>query len=126
VTGSFDGVLMAYGIRNLPDPDAALARIRELLRPGARAVFHEYSVADSERAKVVWDLVCWGIIVPGGLLTSRTSRLYRYLHKSVHEFDGVRAFEERLRAAGYTDVWTGPVSGWQRGILHSFVARRPA
>lgn len=125
VEGPFDGVLMAYGIRNLPDPDAALARILTLLRPGAAAVFHEYSVADSELAKIVWDLVSLCVIVPGGLVTARTSRIYRYLRASVHAFDGVRAFEERLARAGYTNVWTGAVDGWQRGIVHSFVARRP-
>ncbi len=125
VDGAFDGVLMAYGIRNLPDPDLALSRVLELLAPGARAVFHEYSVADSPLARHVWDLVCFGIIVPGGLLTSGSTRIYRYLHRSVREFDGVRAFEARLRAAGFCDVWTGPMSGWQRGIVHSFVARRP-
>ncbi len=126
IDGVFDGVLMAYGIRNLADPDAALARVLELLRPGGRAVFHEYSVKDSRLAKRIWDAVCFCIIVPGGLLTARTARIYRYLHKSVHEFDGARAFEARLRRAGFVDVWTGPMDGWQRGIVHSFVARRPA
>lgn len=126
VEGQFDGVLMAYGIRNLPDPDLGLTRILELLRPGASAVFHEYSVADSARAKLVWDAVCFCIIVPGGLLTSPSSGIYRYLHRSVHAFDGVRAFEARLRRAGYEDVRTGAVTGWQRGIVHSFVGRRPS
>lgn len=125
IEGRFDGVLMAYGIRNMPDPDLALARIWELLEPGGRVVFHEYSVADSELAKRVWDVVCWGIIVPGGLLTTRSTRLYRYLHRSVRQFDGVRAFEARLRAAGFVDVWTGAMDGWQRGIVHSFVGRKP-
>lgn len=126
VRGPFDGIVMAYGIRNLADPDAALARIHALLRPGGRVVFHEYSVADSLVAKRVWDAVCWCIIVPGGLVTSGSTRIYRYLHRSVHAFDGVRAFEARLRRAGFVGVWTGAMDGWQRGIVHSFVARRRA
>ena len=126
VEGCFDGVLMAYGIRNVPDPDAALVRIKELLRPGAKVVFHEYSVNDSLRAKRIWDAVCFAIIIPGGLVTAPSSRIYRYLHKSVRAFDGVRAFEARLARAGYEGVETLPVDGWQRGIVHSFVARRPA
>lgn len=126
VEGTFDGILMAYGIRNLPEPDLALANLRDLLRPGGRVVFHEYSVADSLLATRLWDLVCYGIIIPGGLVTSGSARIYRYLHQSVRAFDGVRAFEDRLRRAGFEDVWTGPMDGWQRGIVHSFVARRPA
>ena len=125
VEGPFDGVLMAYGIRNLPDPDRGLANLFALLAPGARAVIHEYSVADSRLSTLLWDAVCWGIIVPGGLLTARSARIYRYLHRSVRDFDGVRAFEARLRRAGFGEVWTGPMDGWQRGVVHSFVARRP-
>lgn len=125
VEGPFDGILMAYGIRNLPDPDRGLENLRALLRPSASVVFHEYSVADSPVSTLLWDAVCWGIIVPGGLVTARSARIYRYLHQSVRSFDGVGAFEARLRRAGFRDVWTGPMDGWQRGIVHSFVARRP-
>jgi ubiquinone/menaquinone biosynthesis C-methylase UbiE len=124
VEGPFDGVLMAYGIRNLPDPDRGLANVRALLAPGARAVFHEYSVADSIVARCVWDAVGWGIIMPGGALTARESSIYRYLHRSVRSFDGARAFEARLARAGFTEVRTLPMDGWQRGIVHSFVGSR--
>lgn len=124
VEGPFDGILMAYGIRNVPDPDACLANLRALLAPGGVICFHEYSVADSARSRAVWNAVALGIIVPSGLLAGRTTRLYRYLRRSVLEFDGVRAFEERLRRAGFADVRTLPVDGWQRGIVHSFLARR--
>lgn len=126
VEGPFDGVLMAYGIRNLPDPDRGLASVRRLLAPGARAVFHEYSVRDSRARTLLWDAVAWGIIVPGGLMTARSADIYRYLHRSVRAFDGVRAFEARLARAGFDEVWTGAMDGWQRGIVHSFVGRAPA
>lgn len=124
VHGPFDGILMAYGIRNVPDADACLANLRATLVPGGTICFHEYSVADSLRSRALWNAVSLGIIVPGGLLAARRTRLYRYLRRSVLEFDGVRAFEERLRRAGFADVRTLPVDGWQRGIVHSFLARR--
>jgi ubiquinone/menaquinone biosynthesis C-methylase UbiE len=125
VVGPFDGILMAYGIRNVPDADRCLANLRALLAPGAPIAWHEYSVRDSRRARLIWDAVCWGIIVPGGLVTAPRSGIYRYLHASVREFDGVRAFEARLRLAGYDDVRTLPMDGWQRRVLHTFLARRP-
>ena len=124
--GPFDGVLMAYGIRNVPDADACLANLRALLAPGGAICFHEYSVADSARARLLWNLVAGAIIIPSGALTSPGSPIYRYLRRSVLDFDGVRAFEARLRAAGFVDVRTEPMDGWQRGIVHSFLARRPA
>ena len=125
IEGAFDAILMAYGIRNVPEPDVCLRGVRELLAPGAPAVFHEYSVAGSRRARVTWNAVAFGIIIPGGLVTSRHTRLYRYLRRSVLDFDTVEAFEARLGRAGFTDVHTEPVDGWQRGIVHSFCARRP-
>jgi ubiquinone/menaquinone biosynthesis C-methylase UbiE len=125
VDGPFDAVLMAYGIRNVPDPERCLESVRELLRPGGVVCFHEYSVKDSLRARLVWNAVAGAVIIPGGLLTARSSEIYRYLRRSVNEFDGVHAFEARLRRHGFIDVHTEPMDGWQRGIVHSFLARRP-
>lgn len=124
IEGPFDAILMAYGIRNMSDPDRCLAGLLDLLRPGGTICFHEYSVAESARARVTWNAVSIGLIIPGGFLTSGTTRIYRYLRRSVLDFDGVGAFEERLRAAGFTEVRTEPMDGWQRGIVHSFLARR--
>jgi ubiquinone/menaquinone biosynthesis C-methylase UbiE len=126
IEGTFDAILMAYGIRNVPAIDPCLASLRALLSPGAPIAFHEYSVKDSRRARAIWDAVCWGIIVPGGLLTAPKSPIYRYLHASVRDFDGVRAFEARLRRAGFDDVHTEPMDGWQHRVLHTFLGRRPA
>ena len=122
--GPFDGVLMAYGIRNVPDPDACLGRIRDLLRPGGVVCFHEYSVADSRAARAVWNAVAASVIVPLGTAAG-SGDLFRYLRRSVLEFDGVRAFEDRLRRAGFVAVATHGMDGWQRSIVHSFLARRP-
>lgn len=123
VFGPFDGILMAYGIRNVPDPDRCLANVLALLAPGAPICFHEYSVADSISARAIWDAVCMGIIIPGGMLTVGDARIYRYLHRSVRGFDGVRDFEARLARSGFADVRTESMDGWQRGIVHSFLAR---
>ncbi|MGM0578049.1 MAG: class I SAM-dependent methyltransferase [Myxococcota bacterium] len=125
IEGPYDGVLMAYGIRNMPDPDHVLDVIRDLLKPGGIACFHEYSVADSLRAQLVWRAVTRAIIIPAGLVASGTAEIYRYLRDSVLEFDGVRDFEARLRRAGFSRVRTEAMDGWQRGIVHSFLGRRP-
>lgn len=124
-TGPFDGILMAYGIRNMPDIDQCLSNLRTLLAPGGRIVFHEYSVADSRVSQLLWHAVAGGVIVPLGLITSPRSDIYRYLWRSVLAFDGVRAFEARLRRAGFEAVTTLPMDGWQKGVVHSFVARAP-
>ncbi len=66
------------------------------------------------------------MVIPLSWLTSRQTRLYRYLWRSVLQFDSVQAFADRLYAAGFVDVEVRTVPGWQRGILHTFRARKPA
>ncbi|MFT3927193.1 MAG: class I SAM-dependent methyltransferase [Myxococcales bacterium] len=121
-SGPFDGILMAYGIRNVPDKDLCLRHLKSLLKPGGRVAFHEYSVADSALARAIWNAVSSTVIVPLGSSLSRAPELFRYLRRSVNEFDGVRAFVARLERAGFGRVEVLPMDGWQRGVTHTFVA----
>ncbi|MFC5993982.1 class I SAM-dependent methyltransferase [Pseudonocardia hispaniensis] len=125
ITGPFDAILAAYLVRNLPDPDAGLRVLHDLLRPGAPIAVHEYSARDSLRSRMVWDAVCWGVIIPMGRLRSGSTELYRYLWRSVREFDGVGAFTDRMARAGFTDIRTQTMTGWQTHIVHTFLGRRP-
>jgi hypothetical protein len=85
----------------------------------------EYSVAGSRLARLVWTLVCWLVVIPLSWLTLHRTRLYRYLWSSVRSFESVHQFVDRLYAAGFVDVEIRTALGWQRGILHTFRARRP-
>lgn len=125
--GSFDGVLTAYLFRNVPEAqrDAAVAEVFALLRPGGWLVVQEYSVAGDPRARRVWDAVCGAVILPLGTLLDHNVDLYRYLWRSVVVFDALPRFADRLVAAGFTDVAHRTARGWQRGILHTIVARKP-
>ena len=125
VDGPFDGILAAYLLRNLSDPDAQLRRFRTLLRPGATLAVHEYSVRDSQFATLVWHTVCWGIIIPSGRRHTGDARLYRHLWRSVLAFDGADGFRDRLRANGFTAVHSETVPGWQRNVVHTFLADAP-
>jgi ubiquinone/menaquinone biosynthesis C-methylase UbiE len=125
VHGPFDGILAAYLLRNLAHRDEALRRFHELLRPGAPLALHEYSVRDSVRSRIVWTAVSWSVIIPLGLLRTGSSGLYRYLWRSVLEFDGAQELRGRLQAAGFSDVRVQTVPGWQQNIVHTFLGRRP-
>ena len=125
VDGPFDGIFAAYLLRNLEDPDAQLRTFRTLLRPGATLAVHEYSVRDSRLATAMWNAVCTTVIIPMGRLRSGDAGLYRYLRRSVNDFDGADAFRNRLRATGFTAVRSETVPGWQRNIVHTFLAEAP-
>ncbi|WP_409494575.1 class I SAM-dependent methyltransferase [Amycolatopsis sp. cmx-11-12] len=119
VAGPFDGILAAYLVRNLAEPDVQLRKLVSLLRPGGRMAVHEYSVRDSRRARLVWNTVCASIIIPLGKVVTGDATLHRHLRRSVLAFDGVSALEQRLRHAGLVDVEAATMPGWQRGIVHT-------
>lgn len=121
-----DGVLAAYLFRNVAERDQVLADVRDLVSEGGTLVVQEYSVAGSPLASAVWTLVSWAVVIPLSWITSRQTRLYRYLWRSVRQFDSVQTFVDRLYAAGFVDVEVRTVPGWQQGILHTFRARKAA
>ncbi len=126
--GRYEGILTCYLFRNVPAPcrDAAVKEVYDLLAPGGWLVVQEYSVAGDQRSRLVWDAVCKAIIIPLGVLLDRNRDLYAYLWRSVVQFDSVSRFGDRLVSAGFTEVGhRTAASGWQRGILHTFVAHKP-
>ncbi|BCL22773.1 class I SAM-dependent methyltransferase [Streptomyces tuirus] len=119
--GPFDAVFAAYLFRNVSDPDAVLATVRTLLRPGGRLAVHEYSLGGSPAHRALWTAVCQGVIIPAGTLTGDRA-LYRHLWHSVLDFDTAADFTGRLTRAGFTGARALPLAGWQTGITHTFVA----
>ncbi|MFF5973934.1 class I SAM-dependent methyltransferase [Streptomyces sp. NPDC012769] len=124
VTGPYDAVFAAYLFRNVADPDAALRRTRELLRPGGRLAVHEYTLGGRAVDRFLWSAVMAGVVLPWGRRHGDEA-LYRHLWRSVLDFDTADGFADRLRRAGFTGVRVLPQPGWQTGITHTFVATRP-
>jgi ubiquinone/menaquinone biosynthesis C-methylase UbiE len=106
--------------------DEVLRVVRDAVEPGGWLVTQEYSVAGRPVAQAVWTTVCWVVVVPLAWLLRGFPRLYTYLWRSVRDFDSTDQFAARLARAGVTDVARLDATGWQRGILHTWVARRPA
>ncbi|MFF9765419.1 class I SAM-dependent methyltransferase [Streptomyces sp. NPDC014636] len=123
VRGPFDAVFAGYLMRNVSDPDAVLAAVRDLLVAGGRLGVHEYTLSGRRADRLVWTLVCRGLVQPAATVLG-DGGLYRHLWRSVVEFDTAGRFASRVRAAGFQDVRTLPLPGWHTGITHTFVARR--
>ncbi|MDT0378334.1 class I SAM-dependent methyltransferase [Streptomyces sp. DSM 42041] len=123
VRGPFDAVFAAYLFRNLSDTDGVLAAVRDLLAPAGRLAVHEYTLSGARAHRALWTGVCRGGLVPVASLRG-DGRLYRHLWRSVLDFDDAPDFRARLRRAGFEDVRVLPATGWQWGIVHTFVARR--
>ena len=123
---SVDGVLGAYLLRNVPDRQALVDEVARVLRPGAAFVLHDYSVAGSLRARVIWAAVCHGVIIPLAWVKRSDVPLHRYLYTSVRDFDSVEQVCGRMQTAGLGDVRHRSYSGWQADVVHTVVGRRAA
>jgi demethylmenaquinone methyltransferase / 2-methoxy-6-polyprenyl-1,4-benzoquinol methylase len=109
--GAFDGAMIAFGIRNVPDYRAGLSEMRRVLRPGGRVVVLEFSTPPS---RLLWRAYNWYFfhVLPhiGGLLTGR-EQAYRYLTRSVSEFPGAADFARAMEDCGFASVTWRPLTG---------------
>ena len=125
-SGSVDGVLAAYLLRNVPDRARLVEEVARVLRPGGALVVHDYSVAGNTRAQVLWAAVCHGIIIPLAVVKRSDVPLHRYLYTSVRDFDSVACICERLLSSGLVDVRHRSYRGWQHGLVHTVAGSAPS
>jgi demethylmenaquinone methyltransferase/2-methoxy-6-polyprenyl-1,4-benzoquinol methylase len=114
----FDGYTIAFGIRNVPRIDLALAEAYRVLRPGGRFLCLEFSTVDVPGLDRIYDLFSFKVIPPLGRAVTGDAESYQYLVESIRKFPRPNAFAEMIRGAGFSRVSWQSLSG---GIvaLHS-------
>jgi demethylmenaquinone methyltransferase/2-methoxy-6-polyprenyl-1,4-benzoquinol methylase len=118
---SFDAVTIAFGIRNVPRIDAALAEAFRVLRIGGKFLCLEFSAVDVPGLDRLYDFYSFNVIPALGRAVTGDAESYRYLVESIRRFPRPEAFAAMLRAAGFKRVlfqqMTGGIvalhSGWR-------------
>ncbi|MDA8309530.1 MAG: ubiquinone/menaquinone biosynthesis methyltransferase [Actinomycetota bacterium] len=102
-TGSFDGVLCAYALRNFTDLEASLEEAARVTRPGGRISILEVATP-THRALRAGHALWFRHVVPviGALLSDPEA--YRYLPDSVAYLPDERELAAMLRHAGFGAV----------------------
>lgn len=101
---SCDGALVAFGIRNVADLDAALRETRRVLRPGARFVILEFTTPPNALVRAAYHAYFHRVLPALGRLVSGHPTAYAYLPRSVAHFPAEPELAERMRAAGFGAV----------------------
>lgn len=119
-TGSLDGVLSAFAVRNFADLPAVLAESARVLRPGGRLALLDVDAPSSPLLRLghrIW----FTAVVPrlGGALSDRAA--YRYLPRSVAYLPPREVLLALIRDAGFVDVGRQALSG---GITQVLTATR--
>jgi len=118
---SFDACSIAFGIRNVPRIDVALAEFHRVLRHGGRFLCLEFSTVDVPWLDALYDFYSFNVIPALGRTVAGDAGAYRYLVESIRRFPKPRAFADMISAAGFRRVsfrmLTGGVvalhSGWR-------------
>jgi demethylmenaquinone methyltransferase/2-methoxy-6-polyprenyl-1,4-benzoquinol methylase len=115
---SHDAYSIAFGIRNVPRIEQALAEAYRVLKIGGRFICLEFSSVDVPVLDRLYDLYSFNVIPALGRVVAGDSEPYRYLVESIRRFPRARAFADMIAAAGFRRVSFRPLSG---GIvaLHS-------
>jgi len=115
---TFDGYTIAFGIRNVPRIDLALAEAFRVLRPGGRFLCLEFSTVDVPGLDRLYELFSFNVIPQLGRAVTGDAESYQYLVESIRKFPKANAFADMIRAAGFSRVNWQVLSG---GIvaLHS-------
>jgi len=115
---SFDGITMAFGIRNVPDRPAALREMARVTRPGGRVCILELA-EPREGPMAAMARFHIHTVVPwlGAALSG--AKEYQYLQRSIAAFPAPEAFAETMRASGLAVIEARPMTF---GVVTLYVA----
>lgn len=120
-TSSIDAATIAFGIRNVEQPERGLAEMHRVLRPGGRLAILEFSIPASRLVRAVYLPYFRHVLPRIGRLVSGHGSAYTYLPASVGSFIAPETMLEHLRACGFRAPSATPLS-W--GIVMLYTAER--
>jgi demethylmenaquinone methyltransferase/2-methoxy-6-polyprenyl-1,4-benzoquinol methylase len=116
--GSFDGVAIAFGIRNVPDRARALREMARVTRPSGRVVILELTEPRGSWLAPLARLWVHRMVPSIGALLSG-AREYRYLESSIAAFPPAEEFVAMMQSSGLRPLETISLC-W--GVATIFVA----
>ena len=122
-TAAFEGAMMGWGARNLPDLDAGLAEAARVLTPGARLVVLEMATPPRQPLRAMYLTYFEQVLPVIGRLISKHRSAYTWLPASARAFPSPETFAQRLRQAGFEAV---SFSRFMGGVITLHVATRNA
>ncbi|WP_022853641.1 ubiquinone/menaquinone biosynthesis methyltransferase [Thermodesulfatator atlanticus] len=119
---SFWGASVAFGIRNLANPEKGLAEIIRVLKPRGKLAVLEFSRPKVPIFKQVYHLYLNHFMpLLGGTLTG-DEEAYQYLAKSIAKFPAPEEFARMMQRAGFKEIKFYPLTF---GIVTVYTGVKP-
>lgn len=98
-----DLMTIAFGLRNMSEPEAALGQCRRALKPGGRFICLEFSRPHA-LFRPFYDLYSYQVIPRLGAWIAGNPDAYQYLIESIRRFPRQEDLAGMLESAGFEDV----------------------
>jgi demethylmenaquinone methyltransferase / 2-methoxy-6-polyprenyl-1,4-benzoquinol methylase len=108
---AFDGYTIAFGIRNVPRIEKALAEAYRVLRRGSRFLCLEFSRVDAPGLGSLYEAYSNTAIPALGRVVTGDGAPYRYLVESIRQFPTPEAFADMIGGAGFARVGYERIAG---------------
>lgn len=118
---SVDAATIAFGIRNVQQPEVAFGELLRVLRPGGRLAILEFGTPGSRLFGPVYQWYSRHILPRIGRAVSRHDAAYTYLPESIGAFTYGADFARMLTVAGFSQVEARP---FMFGAVYLYKARR--
>ncbi len=106
-----DVVSIAFGIRNVVDPAAAIREFFRILRPGGRLIILEFSLPTNALLRAMYNFYFKQILPRTATwISGDKTGAYKYLPQSVNTFIGREKMMEMLAEAGFQNVAQKPMT----------------
>jgi demethylmenaquinone methyltransferase/2-methoxy-6-polyprenyl-1,4-benzoquinol methylase len=102
--GAFDAVTISFGLRNVADPDAALAEMLRVTRPGGRLVICEFGHLPAARLDAWYGRYLGAALPAVARRLSPSGDAYEYLAESIREWPRAPELARRIGAAGWSAI----------------------
>lgn len=107
---TFDGAMVAFGVRNFEHLEKGLAEINRVLQPGAQLVVLEFSKPVLPVFKQFYTLYMTVIAPQLAGLFKTNKQAYQYLNKSAHAFPDRNKFVNIMEGAGFIKTSFNPLT----------------
>ena len=101
---SFDGAMVAFGVRNFADLEKGLSEMYRVLTPGSKIVILEFSQPSQFWFKPIYNIYMKWITPNVGKIFSGNKAAYSYLNESVIAFPEGKAFLSILEKTGFKNI----------------------
>jgi len=114
---TFSGLMIAFGLRNIPQKKQALSEMVRVVRAGGKVVVLEFTLPQKGLMKRIYPFYFKEILPRVGGWISGDRHAYAYLPDSVFQFRSAKDYEDLMKASGLKAVSSRSLTGGVVSII---------